>query len=220
MFHRLHPHRIQPGIMKTLFLFISFFFFASAHAQFVSLFDGETLEGWTSNDERPNCFSVEDGAIKVSGGRAHLFYTGAVSDHSFQNFEFNARVKTTPGANSGIYFHTEFQDKGWPKKGYEAQINSTHKDVRKTSSLYAIQDVHQSPSKDGEWFDYLIRVEGKHIQIIINGETQVDWTEPDHWTPPKGMSGRLLNKGTFAFQAHDPKSTVFIKDIAVKVLED
>ena len=60
---------------------------ASAHAQWQPLFDGETLNGWTSNEEIPDCFSVEDGAIKIQGGRAHLFYSGEVATAQFKNFE-------------------------------------------------------------------------------------------------------------------------------------
>ena len=34
-----------------------------------SLFDGKSLDGWKSNDEVPGVFTVENGAIKVKGGR-------------------------------------------------------------------------------------------------------------------------------------------------------
>jgi hypothetical protein len=184
-----------------------------------TLFDGKSLAGWKSNDEKPNCFTVEDGAIKVSGGRAHLFYMGADGRASFKDFEFKAKVKTTPGSNSGIYFHTEFQPSGWPTKGYECQVNATHKDRRKTGSLYAIVDVmDQAPNTDGEWFDYDITVQGKKITIKINGKTCVEYTEPDHAERPETMKGRFLGAGTFALQAHDPNSTTFYKDIRVRAL--
>jgi hypothetical protein len=78
-----------------------------------------------------------------------------------------------------------------------------------------------APSKDDEWFDYHITVEGKHITIKVNGETTVDFTEPDGWNPGtelKNMAGRKLSEGTFAIQAHDPKSTTYYKDIMVKPL--
>ena len=32
-----------------------------------------------------------------------------------------------PNSNGGIYFHTEFQEKGFPKKGFEVQVNTTHR---------------------------------------------------------------------------------------------
>lgn len=185
----------------------------------ISLFDGKTLNGWKSNEETPGCFSVENGTLKVSGGRAHLFYVGPDGNAKFKNFEFKAKVMTTPGSNSGIYFHTEFQEKGWPAKGYECQVNTSHKDVKKTGGLYGIKDVLKTaPSKDNEWFDYYIKVEGKHVVIKINGKTTAEFTEPDNWESPKNMPGRRLSEGTFCLQGHDPKSTVFYKDIFVKPL--
>jgi hypothetical protein len=77
----------------------------------------------------------------VNGNTAHLFYDGPVHDHNFKNFEFKADVMTKPHSNSGIYFHTQFQQSSWPEKGYEVQVNNSHTDWRRTGSLYAIQDV-------------------------------------------------------------------------------
>lgn len=188
----------------------------------ISMFNGKDLAGWRSNDEVPNVFTVVDGELKVSGGRAHLFYVGPDGGARFKNFEFKAKVKTTPGSNSGIYFHTQFQEAGWPEKGYECQVNSTHKDPKKTGGLYAVQDVmNNAPSKDDEWFDYSIRVEGRHITIQINGKTTVDWTEPEDWDPAKSlknMPGRKLAEGTMCIQGHDPNSTTFYKDLFIRPL--
>jgi hypothetical protein len=185
----------------------------------ISMFDGKTLSGWKSNDETPGCFSVEDGKLKVSGGRAHLFYVGADGKAAFKNFEFKAKVMTTPGSNSGIYFHTAFQEKGWPEKGFECQVNTTHKDPKKTGGLYAILDVmNNAPSQDNEWFDYEIKVEGKHVVVKINGKVTADWTEPADWQPPAKMPGRRLAEGAICLQGHDPKSTVYYKDLAIKPL--
>lgn len=187
------------------------------------MFNGENFDGWKSNGETPGSFTIEDGAIKTTNGRAHLFYIGPDGGASFRNFEFRARVKHMPGSNSGIYFHTAFQPSGWPGKGYECQINSTsHKDRRKTGSLYAVVDVlDASPAPDDEWFDCFIRVEGRHILIRINGKTTVDWTEPEDWDPAtrlEGMPGRRLSEGTIALQTHDPDSTVYFKDLYIRPL--
>jgi hypothetical protein len=193
---------------------------ADHHEGWVSLFDGKSLEGWKSNEEKPGVFSLEDGAIKVDGGRAHLFYDGDVSDGQFKNFEVKLKVKTTRGSNGGFYFHTEFQQTGWPAKGYECQINSTHTDDRKTGSLYGIQDVlKNAPSVDEEWFDYHIVVKDKNVRIKVNGKEVVNYTEPADVKRPDSFKGRLLDKGTFAIQGHDPKSVTYVKDIKVKVLE-
>ncbi len=192
---------------------------AGAAEGWISMFDGRTLNGWRSNEETSNVFSVMDGALRVSGGRAHLFYVGPDGNASFTNFEFRCEVKTEPGANSGIYIHTAFQERGWPEKGYECQVNNTHKDPKKTGGLYAVADVmNTSPVADGEWFEYAVRVEGRRITISINGRVTTDWTEPENWTPPANMPGRRLSAGTIALQGHDPKSTIWYRNLRIRPL--
>jgi len=185
----------------------------------VSLFDGKTLDGWKVGTNASS-FSVVDGSIMVNGNVAHLFYDGPVQQHDFKNFEFKADVMTMPGSNSGIYFHTVYQESSWPKKGYEVQVNNSHTDWRRTGSLYAIQDVREVYVKDSVWYTERIKVKGKHISVFINNKQVVDYTEPEEVKRDKGMEGRLISSGTFALQGHDPKSKVFYKNIMVKVLPD
>lgn len=192
---------------------------AETPADWVSIFDGKSLDGWKVN-ENPSTFSIEEGAIVANGDRAHLFYAGELANHSFKNFEFKAQVMTMPNSNAGIYFHTKFQEEGWPSKGYEVQVNNTHTDWRRTGGLYAIDDVKDPPTKDNEWFTQHIIVNGKNVVVKLNDEIVVDYTEPDNPERPDGMKDRLIDSGTFALQGHDPGSKVLFKDIMVKVLPD
>jgi Domain of Unknown Function (DUF1080) len=186
---------------------------------FYQLFDGKSLDGWKVGDN-PDTFKVEDGVIVVNGkGPSHLFYDGPVNNHDFKNFHLKAEVKTFPHANSGIYFHTQFQEKGWPSKGFEAQVNATHTDRKKTGGLYNVKDVmDNAPNKDGEWFTYDIIVEGKKVTLQIDGKTTSEWEQPDGWKGPDGMPGRVLDSGTIALQGHDPGSKVLYKSVAIKPL--
>ncbi len=182
-----------------------------------SLFDGKSLDGWKASENK-DTFSVRDGMIVAHGPRSHLFYTGPVNNANFKNFEFKAEVMTTEGSNSGIYFHTEYEEKGWPSKGFECQVNTTHSDRKKTGGIYAVQDViDDAPSTDDEWFNYYIRVEDNHVIIQIDGKTTAAWTQPEDWQPPRGMSGRKIGEGTIALQGHDPKSIVYYKNLMVRV---
>ncbi|CCH52696.1 protein of unknown function DUF1080 [Fibrisoma limi BUZ 3] len=183
----------------------------------VSIFDGKSLDGWKAA-ENPGTFSVEDGAIVVFGPRAHLFYDGPVNNHNFKNFEFKAKVMTMPGSNSGMFIHTAYQDKGWPSKGYEIQVNQTHTDWRKTGSVYALQDVKETFVKDNEWYTEHIIVNGKNVTIKINDKVINNYTEPDSIS--NGRSPKKLSSGTVALQGHDPKSKVMFKDVMIKVLPD
>jgi len=185
----------------------------------ISLFDGKSLKDWKVG-ENASTFSVENGMIVAHGPTAHLFYDGEVGNHNFKNFEFKTLVMTTPGSNSGIYFHTVYQEKSWPAKGYEVQVNNSHTDWRRTGSLYSIQDVRDTIVKDNEWYTEGIIVNGKRVIIKINDKTVVDYTEPENVQRPSGMAGRLISSGTFALQGHDPKSIVYFKDLMVKPLPD
>ena len=183
----------------------------------ISLFDGKTLNGWKAS-EKPGTFSVEDGAIKVDGPRSHLYYEGPVMNHDFKNFEFKARVMTRPGSNSGVYFHTAYQDRGFPDKGFEVQVNNSHTDWKRTAGLYDIKDTKEVYVKDNVWFTLYIKVEGKHVITKINDIVVTDWTQPDDFVPPRGHSGRIIDHGTFALQGHNLGSVIFFKDIMVKPL--
>ena len=209
-----------------LLLFIPFLFAyaKNKHNQFkkdewISLFDGKTLNGWKVGDNAET-FSVKDGMIVVHGKTAHLFYDGDVNNHNFKNFDFKAQVMTMPGANSGIYFHTQYQQGGWPSKGYEVQVNNSHTDWKRTGSLYSIVDVKEKLVNDSVWYTERIKVQGKRVQIWVNDKQTVDYTEPENVQRPEGMKDRVLSSGTFALQGHDPNSIVYFKDILVKPLAD
>ncbi len=208
-----------------LFFVASFLFLAlkpnsTVEKDWVTIFDGKTLDGWKAA-ENPATFSVKDGAIVVFGPRAHLFYEGAVGNHRFKNFEFKAKVMTAPGANSGIFIHTDYQETDWPKKGYEIQVNQTHTDWRKTGSVYAFQDVKEVFVKDNKWYTEHISVQGKKITVKINDKIINEYTEPNDLADRTGDNAtRRLSRGTVALQGHDPNSKVMYKDLMIKVLPD
>lgn len=187
---------------------------------FIALFDGKSLDGWRASEHKDSC-KFEDGVIVLGGGeRSHVFYDGPVSDHDFKNFQLRLEVMTEPKSNSGVYFHTEYQETDWPSKGYEAQVNNSHEDPRRTGSLYAVVDKEETPVKDGEWFDYEITVQGKQITLKVNGETIVDYTEPQDPPQPDPTRDRRLTHGTIALQAHDPGSIVRYRNIRIKPLAE
>jgi hypothetical protein len=188
-------------------------------AEWISLFDGKTFANWKVGDNAAT-FTIENGTIVANGPVAHLFYDGDAGQHNFKNFEFKADVMTTPGSNSGIYFHTTYQESGWPAKGYEVQVNNSQSDWRRTGSLYGIQDVKEVYVKDNEWYTEYFKVEGKRVIVKLNDKTVVDYTEPDNVKRETGSEGRVLSSGTFALQGHDPKSKVYFKNIMVKMLPD
>ena len=189
---------------------------ASSHKQegWESLFDGKSLKGWKANEDK-GAFTVRDGCIVANAhNRSHLFYE---TKKPFRNFEFKAEVMTLPHSNSGIYFHTKYQEEGWPKAGFECQVNNTYHDPKKTGSIYGVSDTLEAPAKDDEWFEVYIKVDGKKVVTKVNGKTVAEWTQPADWKAGENFE-RTLGGGTFALQGHDPGSTVLFRNLRVKRL--
>jgi hypothetical protein len=184
--------------------------------KWVRLFDGKSFKGWKIAEPEKNSWKIENGVIVAHGERSHLYYVGDTKP--FVNFELKIEAMTEPGSNGGIYFHTQWQETSWPKYGYEVQVNQTHTDWRKTGSLYSVQDVKEQFVKDNEWYTYHITVTGKHISIKVNDKVAVEWDEPADRQPGKDFT-RILDKGTFALQAHDPKSVVRYRHIMARRLD-
>ena len=195
----------------------------TAGAEWLSLFDGKSLAGWKAGGNS-GTFSVRDGMIVADGPRSHLFYAGPIEGHDFTNFELKADIKTMPKANSGIYFHTEYQQAGYQAKGYEVQINNTYpgtegyRELRKTGSLYGVRDMFVSCAKDKTWFTVHIIVEGRRIQVSIDGRLLVDYIEPDDPVRAGPSAGKKLSQGTFALQGFGEGSVVYFRNIRVKPL--
>jgi len=191
----------------------------------VALFDGATLEGWKASENAAS-FRVEEGAITCDGPRSHLFYVGPVEGADFRSFEFQTEVRTRPGANSGIYFHTAFQEEGWPEKGFEIQVNNSQKrhgdylEMKKTGSLYGYRNLYKAMAPDDEWFEVKVEVRGKRVRIWTGGTLVVDYREPDELPASWDEGFRKLGHGTFAFQCHDPQSRVSYRKVRVRPLPD
>lgn len=191
---------------------------AMQHDGWIPLFQRRHLDGWTAS-KPDGAFTIVNGMIKAQppSDQAHLFYSGDVEDADFQDFELLVYVMTTPGSNSGIYFHTQYQEQGFPEHGHEVQVNNTHKNKNKTGSLFSVKDVTETVASDHVFFTEHIIVKGKTVTIKVNGETVVEYTEPEGYQHPK-FSGRRIDRGTFALQAHDPQSVVYFREIWVKPL--
>ena len=187
-------------------------------AEFKSMFNGENLLGWHVSENTESVY-VEDGCLVTHGKRAHAFYVGETGSSDFKDFHFKCKVMTKPSANSGVYFHTRYQASGWPTRGYESQVNNTHKDPKKTGGLYGVKDNMEMPAEDNVWFDYEIMVEGKHVIVKVDGKVITDYTEPENPEREEKAKDRLISSGTMALQAHDPGSKVLYKDLMLKILK-
>ncbi len=214
---------------------------------FVRLFDGKTLDGWKVG-ENAEIFQVRGGMIVMecpatTHRPAHLFYDGPVGHHDFKNFDLKVDVLTFPGANSGIYFHTKYQEADWPAFGLECQIDNSHADWRRTGSLYGIRNISWGPETpptknkervtilakppvtDNVWYTQEVIYQNGLATVKLDGKTMFEYRIPQADIEHKLPTGRTwLPRGTFALQGHPPMpghiSKVCFKNIRVKVLPD
>jgi len=189
---------------------------ADSRQGFVSLFDGKTVQGWKPSAENPASWTIEDGAIVARGPRSHLFYVG--DERPFRNFELAVEVMTEPGSNAGIYFHTRYQERDWPRYGFESQVNVSHSDWKKTGSLYDVVNVATTPARDNQWWTQRILVRDRTVTVSIDDQIVLEYTEPPGAQASQPFT-RKLDEGTFALQAHDPASVARFRNIRVKRLD-
>lgn len=187
----------------------------SVHAddgKWVSLFDGKTLEGWEIIGRDGSVWEVKDGAMTGSGDASMLVHTSG----PYRNFRYRAEVKISDGGNSGLYFRTtrkpSFSD------GYEAQIDSTHRDPIRTGSLYGMNHVYKQLVKPDTWFTYEIEVrdnvwrgrDNTRIKVTVNDDELYEYLD----------FALTFKEGHFAFQHHDPGSKVEIRKVEVMELPE
>ncbi|MDH5603160.1 MAG: DUF1080 domain-containing protein, partial [Cyclobacteriaceae bacterium] len=190
----------------------------------LELFNGKDLTGWRVS-ETPESWSVQEGFLTGVGERAHLFYEGEALQDGFTDFELIAEVMTGEHANSGIYFHTEYQEENWPAKGSEVQVNNTHVGIhgyvefKKTGSLYGVRNTYKAYAKDNEWFTMKIKVVGNHVRVWVNEVNTIDYLIPENRTTNNESQKQQPSSGTFALQCHDPGSMVKYRSVKVRRLE-
>ncbi len=178
---------------------------ADEEGSWVSLFDGKTMNGWEVVGREGSVWKVENGALVGSGAPSMLVHTSG----PYRNFRYRAEIRISDGGNSGLYFRTTrrpgFAD------GYEAQIDSTHRDPIRTGSLYGMCHVYQRLVEPDTWFTYEIRVQDNvwrgrpntRIRVTVDGNELYEYLDFE----------QTFREGHFAFQHHDPGSRVEIRKV-------
>jgi len=139
-----------------------------------SLFDGETLNGWTGAVDG---YTAQEGAIVSKPGSGGNLFT----KKEYANFEFTFEFKLTPGANSGLGIRAPLHGDA-AYKGMELQIldNSAiryaHlKPYQYHGSIYGVVPAKRGLQKPvGEWNTEHVVVRGDSVRVELNGVTIVN----------------------------------------------
>jgi hypothetical protein len=178
----------------------------------VQLFNGKDLTGWKTHPKNPGKWYVQDGILH-SGGKevSHLF----TERGDYENFHFRIEAKINDLGNSGQYFRCKFLP-GYPIY-YEAQINSTFPDPKRTGSLYKFVDIKEMLVPPDTWFTQEVIANGNHIQIILNGKKVVDFVD-EKKTETKGHLALQHHSAAKLKDGSMPECHLQVKKIEVKEL--
>ena len=183
--------------------------------QFVSLFDGKTLQGWEGNLK---VFRVVDGAIVGGSLEKPLAHNEFLcTTRQYGDFELRLKFKILgKGANAGVQVRTKRKPDHHEVIGYQADLADGYWGCLYDESRRG--KLTQPPSADevarflkrDQWNEYVIRCENDHVQLWINGRKTADFTEKDPAIPRQGILGLQIHGG--------PPSEAWYKDIAIKEL--
>ena len=156
----------------------------------------------TGDPRRDGKWTFANGVLHGEGGVSHIFSPRG----DYENFSYRAEIRISDKGNSGQYFRTAFGN-GFPN-GYEAQINSTHADPKRTGTLYNFASVTDMLVPPNTWFTQEVTAVGNRITIKVNGKTTVEHVDAKN----------THTKGHFAFQQHNLGSEVWIRNVRVREL--
>jgi hypothetical protein len=190
--------------------------FAAEHGKTVALFDGKTFRGWEGDTNKT--FRIQDGAI-VGGTLKEKIPRNEFlrTTRGFTNFVLTLKFKLVGGesANGGVQIRTRPLPGNNEVSGYQADMGdpgwwgSLYDESRRNKVLAkSDMDLVNKVLKRGDWNEYKIRCEGKHIQLWINGVQTVDYTETDP---------EIEDHGIIAVQIHaGPPSEAWYKDFQIQ----
>ena len=184
-----------------------------ANAKSAPIFDGKTFAGWEGNLK---IFRIDEGAIvggtlKEKIARNEFLCT----TRPYSDFELRLKVKLLggDGANAGIQFRTARIPNHHEVSGYQADMGTGwwgalyDESRRKKVLLGPDQAKMKEIVKAGDWNDYVVRAEGNHITLSLNGVQTVDYKE---------MDPAIERSGLVCVQIHGgPPSEAWYKDITI-----
>ena len=176
---------------------------AEEGGEWVSLFNGKDLEGWTVRGEA--VWEVKDGVLtgRSPAKQGHIYAGPELTDLEVKGmFRIAEEGKS---ANSGLYFRAnppKDNVDGYPE-GYEAQICNSQE--AHTGWLWkpgeGVGKASKLMTKDGEWFAMRVKAVGSKFEIFINDELVTTYEDTE------------FTKGFFALQCHNSGMVAEAKEL-------
>ncbi|MFO0952659.1 MAG: DUF1080 domain-containing protein [Isosphaeraceae bacterium] len=179
----------------------------------VLLFDGKSLDGWTTPEGRPSRTQVEDGSINPHKAGGYML----VHREPRGDFVLSLDFKISKGCNSGIFIRT-FPLKPRPGKdvgfnGIEVAVDdTTTAGYHDTGALYDLVKPKANAMKPaGEWNHAEITCDGPTLRVAINGQVVTE-TNLDAWTTPNRRPDGTEHKFDVAYKDHPRQGYIGLQD--------
>ena len=209
--------RFMTRYINLLLLFISPFFCTGQ--EWISLFNGENLQGWTQVNGKAE-YKVIDGAI-VGITQTKTPNSFLATDREYKDFILEMDVWLDPSINSGIQFRSIHKDNIMNGRvhGYQFELDPSDRkwsggiyDESRRGWIYPLSENKegQEAFQNGKWNHIRIEALGPYIKTWING------------TQCSNLVDNLTDKGIIALQVHSIRSENeagnFIKWKNIKIL--
>jgi len=189
----------------------------AAEPEWTPLFNGKTFDGWEGDLK---VFRIDDGAIVGGSLKAALPHNEFLATtQEFGDFELRLKVKLVgpqESANGGIQIRSRRVPNSFEMSGYQADMGqhywaSLYDESRRNKTLAGPKPEELAKVlKRDDWNDYVIRCQGRHIELWLNRLKTVDYTEPDEKLEQRGLIGLQIHSG--------PASEAWYKDIKIRKL--
>ena len=173
------------------------------------LFDGKDHSKWIISGQT----EFSEGVLNLSGAKTQA----VLKNGQYKDFTLSMEIRTTKGGKGAVRFHADSD----LSKGYSVAINNDRNDPvwwRMSGSLLSVRNLTKSFVKENDWFTMDITVQGKAINVFINGYPVVEYIEPAVPFRSGDFASSLLSSGTFALISEGP-GTIQFRRISVTALD-
>ena len=195
----------------------------------ILLFDGKTLDGWVTSENKPSQRPVEAGSINPHKSGHYMM----IHEKKWENFVLQLDFKISKGCNSGIFFRTSSLQ---PKPGRDVGFNgieiaiddTTTAGYHDTGAIYDLVKPSVNAMKPaGQWNHLKLFCSRNRISVSVNGK-RVSRMDTDQFSEPNKRPDGSRHKFDVVYKDHprlgyiglqDHGADCWYKNIKLKVLK-
>ncbi|HOW71379.1 MAG TPA: DUF1080 domain-containing protein [Phycisphaerae bacterium] len=171
------------------------------------LFDGKTLDGWTTDRKEPSKVPVENGCINPHKCGGYM----VIHEKPWTDFVWSMDFKIAKGCNSGIFTRVFSLE---PKPGWDVGFNglevaiddTTGSGYHDTGAIYDLAKPKKNMMRPaGAWNHIVVTCDRHIIEVELNGE-QVTRMDLDKYAEPSKRPDGSTHKFTGIAYAKFPRT--------------